>query len=268
MRLGDRRQETGRHGRLAEARGQESRGSDRDKSRDRDAFAKVVGDRWSVVGDGASDIQKTGESDSCSSRPCTLHIAPCTSKPALTTARKHSAAFSLRCQWRPVAQRRGAILFEMLLSIAIFAGASLLTLSVIDQAYQGLARQQQQQLAIDLARSKMSELEAGVIAISELDGSEIDNVGSFDIADFERSETAGETFENPNWMWAYEIDTQSSAFTGLMLVELTVYSTDPEFDEDSRAEVTLLQLLPIGDDPPSEYKEDELMRGLGLGGGE
>jgi type II secretory pathway component PulJ len=68
-------------------------------------------------------------------------------------------------------QLRGAVLLELLLSIAIFAAAATFTLSALGSALDGVRRAELRARAADLAESRLAELEAGLVAIGDL-GSE------------------------------------------------------------------------------------------------
>ena len=79
--------------------------------------------------------------------------------------------------------RRGAILFEVLLSIALFVGAAVFALGTTQTVLVALDRAGRDALALDLARAKIAELEAGIVTISELRESAegIDRVGSLEL---------------------------------------------------------------------------------------
>ena len=63
---------------------------------------------------------------------------------------------------------RGGILFEIMLSIAIFAGAALFTLRAVSNALIAFDRSARRQQAMDVARSTLAELEVGLITIADL----------------------------------------------------------------------------------------------------
>lgn len=149
--------------------------------------------------------------------------------------------------------RRGAILFEMLVSIAVFTGAGMLTLSVVGNSYASFARAQKQRLALDLARSKLAELEADLISIGDLAADTIDTVGSL--------EFGGDPLEEVSGEWRMEVDTRRTEYANLTLVSVTVYPPpDSEFDEP--AGVTLRQLVRLRDERVENFEQDDLIRGL------
>ena len=135
--------------------------------------------------------------------------------------------------------RRGALLLEVLLSIALFAGASAFALGAVRSVFDALDRAKRQQEAVDIATSKMAELEAALITVRDL-----------------RSEWMGQ-------IGTYE--PYPSEFTGLNLVQLTVTEvTDAMYDDSNYAPMsfTLRQLMPPREANVEAYQEDELLEGL------
>jgi type II secretory pathway component PulJ len=63
--------------------------------------------------------------------------------------------------------RRGSVLLEILLSIALFAGAAVFTLAALRNALAGTQRASLRMRAVDLAASRMAELERGIEAEEE-----------------------------------------------------------------------------------------------------
>ena len=96
---------------------------------------------------------------------------------------------------------RGAVLFEVLLSVALFGGAAAFTLAAMQSVFDSLDRLRSRQEAIDLASSKLAELEAGLISLADL-----------------RSGNAADSDER----WVFDLHSRRSEFTRLTLVELTV----------------------------------------------
>lgn len=137
--------------------------------------------------------------------------------------------------------RRAAVLLEALLAIALFVGAAAFTLAATRSALQAVDRHRRSLEAVDLARSKMAELEAGLIALEDLRGGDDDGVGSTS-----RSGPPRDAGETPRWRTS--VKTQRSEFTGLTLVQLTVAETDDHPLDEGRAPVsfTLRQLVPLG----------------------
>ena len=70
---------------------------------------------------------------------------------------------------RPRARpRRGGILLELLLAIALFAAAASFTTSAMRSAVDGIRRTELRAHAFDLAATRLAELDAGLVAASDL----------------------------------------------------------------------------------------------------
>ncbi len=74
--------------------------------------------------------------------------------------------------------RRGALLLEVLLSIALFAGASAFALGAARSVFDALDRAKRQQQAVDIATSKMAELEAAFITVRDLRSEWMGEIGT------------------------------------------------------------------------------------------
>jgi hypothetical protein len=116
--------------------------------------------------------------------------------------------------------RRASVLFEVVLSVALFGGAAVFALSAARSTLVSLDRMRLQQVAIDLAKSKMAELEAGLISLADL------------------RDTAGEEDE-----WAFDLQTSRTEFTDLTLVELIVRQNVEATEHDNPISFTLRQLV-------------------------
>lgn len=136
--------------------------------------------------------------------------------------------------------RRGAILFELLVSIAIFIAAAAITLRAVSNGYESLRRSHQRQLAVDLARSKLAELEAGIISLTQLQSDFITTVGSIDL-----TESASDLpREDDLTQWRYEVDTIPTEYAGLTLVEVRIFTPD---DVEGERPTVLRQLISLRD---------------------
>jgi hypothetical protein len=94
---------------------------------------------------------------------------------ARTQARKHGGKHSsTRTATR---RRRGGILLEILLAIALFGGGAVLVLGAMRSAVDGARRADLRARAMDLAQSRIAELDAGLIAVGDLDGGGLDGGG-------------------------------------------------------------------------------------------
>ncbi len=134
--------------------------------------------------------------------------------------------------------RRGAILFELLVSIAIFIAAAAITLRAVSNGYESLRRAHQRQLAVDLARSKLAELEAGIISLTQLQSDFITTIGSIDL-----TESASDLpREDDLTQWRYEVDTIPTEYADLTLIEVRIYTPD---DVDGMRPTVLRQLISL-----------------------
>ncbi len=154
--------------------------------------------------------------------------------------------------------RRGALLLEVLLSIALFAGASAFALGAVGSVFDALDRAKRQQEAVDIATSKMAELEAALINVRDLRSEWMGQIGTYEPnLDFDSF--------NSSLRWEIDVQTYPSEFAGLNLVELTVTEvTDAMNDDGNYAPMsfTLRQLMPPREADVEAYREDELLEGL------
>lgn len=65
---------------------------------------------------------------------------------------------------------RGALLFEMLIALAVFIATALAIMAAVRQGQQSLMRTIDRARAADLARSAAAEIAAGIATADELDG--------------------------------------------------------------------------------------------------
>jgi type II secretory pathway pseudopilin PulG len=152
--------------------------------------------------------------------------------------------------------RRGAALFEVLVSMALFIGAAAVTLAAVRSALDALARERREQMALDLVRSTLAELEAGLISFQDLRDGERRGVGSLEA--FEPSEPPANLGTAP-W-WSFDLESERTEFTGLSLVTLTVTEQLP--DDSEGIHVTLRQLMPLRETDAEAFQEDEMLRDL------
>ncbi len=150
---------------------------------------------------------------------------------------------------------RGSILLEVLLSIALFVGAGSFALAATKSVFHALQRAKGQQQAVDLARSKLAELEAGLTSLADLRDEWSGAVGSFEPADPDQVETT----------WVFDVETSRTEFRGLTLVTLTVSEQSDALDSGADAQpvsVTIRKLMALRAQDPDEYETDELIEGL------
>jgi len=116
---------------------------------------------------------------------------------------------------RRVRRWRGGILLETLVSLALFAGAASFALASMRSVIQANDLAERRAQAVDLARTKMAQLETGMISLLDLRNENAAEAGSDS-----RSFSDESMSDGPRWI--VEIDTEPSEYTGLTLVILTV----------------------------------------------
>ncbi len=150
--------------------------------------------------------------------------------------------------------RRGAVLLEVLLSLALFVGAASFCLAAMRSLHAALDRADRDQRVIDLARSRMAELDAGLISLQALRGEWSGAVGS-------RQGDSLEVDEGPaQRRFHVDAGTSRSAYPGLTLVEITVTETQAGLS-GAPASFTLRQLVALRDAEAEAYEGDELLQG-------
>jgi hypothetical protein len=164
------------------------------------------------------------------------------------------------------------MLLEVVLSVVLCVGAASFCLAATRSLFGTLERIDRRQRAIDLVRSKLTELEAGQVTLGELRGEWSGAVGSrLEDEDLER--------EPRGPAWEIDVETSPTEFRGLTLVELTVTEitngTGPdearglqgrqsEAGTDARGgeSFTLRQLMALRETDTEAYETDELLEGL------
>ncbi|MCI0630807.1 MAG: hypothetical protein L0Y44_09165 [Phycisphaerales bacterium] len=133
-------------------------------------------------------------------------------------------------------RRRAGVLFEVMLSVALFGGAAAFTLAAVRSVFANLDQLQRRQEAADLARSSLAELEAGLISLAELRDHSADG-------------------------WTFDLKTSRSEFGDLVLVELTVKEAQQSenHDPDNAMSCTLRQLMSLREGREAKYEKDELV---------
>jgi hypothetical protein len=155
-------------------------------------------------------------------------------------------------------RRRGGILFETLIALAIFIGAAGLALRASNQALRRVDVRARTQQALDFGLAKLAELDAGLITLTDLRGDDIDGIGSMDFADVDDMELPP---------WDIDIRTQRTTFGDLSLVQLTIREREPDAgwgDDQRPIEVTVRELITLREGEVELYEVDELMDDLPL----
>lgn len=115
--------------------------------------------------------------------------------------------------WRGGRARRGALLMEVVLSLALLVTVGMVVLSAISRSTGGLRLARERQMAVDLARSAMAKLEAGIETTTTLGGPV--KAWSEDTNLAEVSEEGDDTG------WELVVETEPSQFDGLTYVTIT-----------------------------------------------
>lgn len=137
--------------------------------------------------------------------------------------------------------------------MAIFVASAAFILSATRNVFSGLERSMREQQAVDLARSKIAELDAGLIGIMDLRDGTIRGIGSVDPFDEDRNGAVN----RPSWIT--EVSTHRSPHANLTLVELTVRE---DRDGSAAARHTLRQLIRLREEDMQEYEADDLLEGI------
>lgn len=151
--------------------------------------------------------------------------------------------------------RPAGVLLEVMIAIALFIGAGAFTLGAVNNTLNAIMYNQRQAMAVDIARSKLAELEAGLIDVADLreaDGTAIGSIAPSQLGD------AAAT------LWEFDVRTTPTEYGNLSLVELTITESpdDPTVDPDSLVSYTIRQLIELRPDDDAAFEEDDLLRGL------
>lgn len=164
--------------------------------------------------------------------------------------------------------RRGWVLLEVMLALSIFTMAALVVLSVMGQAARNVELARLELAGLDLARSAMARLEAGLKSADELRGP----VPVWSQHETDPGATAFEDDLPEPSGWELEVETEPSAFDGLTLVSVRALRRNESTGEAGFA-TTLRQLVRISqraEDTVGEQDElsEEAARGGGRRGGQ
>ncbi len=173
------------------------------------------------------------------------------------------------CGARRQRRRRGGILFEVLLSIALFAGAGSVVLGITGSAIKQQELNTRRQQALDLGRSLMASLEAGLTTVADIRDGLPRKLGS--ISDYSERITDRADRGLPGWVTS--IVTQRTEFPGLSLVEITVREDMPgsrsvalrdeaQAGADGPISVTVRQLVRLREEDPEAWEVDEMIEDL------
>ena len=165
-----------------------------------------------------------------------------------------------------VSVRRGALLLEVMLALAIFIMAGTAILSLVGGTMDGMQRMKQSRQAADLARSAMAKIEAGVETPQTLNGPVKPWTATGESTDGDAA--PGQLPES----WELQIDTEPTQFRGLTKVTVTAVKHEGAENSDRLvASYTLKQLVRLsgkGEDQvgTEDPLASEARRGLPAGG--
>ena len=134
------------------------------------------------------------------------------------------------CRRQP-ARRRGGLLLEVVISLALLVMVGLFALGGARDGLAAAERSARRAAAVDLAASRLAEIEAGIVSLDAIgDLQDVDPEGG--LAGFEDMP--------PPWPFAVEVETAPSSFDGLVRVEVVVRLDDPDEDPIELARLVTL----------------------------
>lgn len=182
--------------------------------------------------------------------------------------------------------KRGAMLFEVMVALAILLMASMTLGGIVMQSVTAMDRARKTMQACDLARSTMAQIESGLLDPMSVSGPAV----RWDVSMFLPS---GESWEEESIEgdlvsmdagqapvapspslggpeWTVDVETEPTEFAGLYMVTVTAALVSAQADV-TEASYTLRQVVRLGSEPEDVAgEEDELMdaarRGLQGGG--
>ncbi len=153
---------------------------------------------------------------------------------------------------------RGAILLEILISLALFVTAGSIILVSTTSMTSALVRSRDRQIAFDLAVAKMAELEAGLTTAEQLHDSFVD-VALISEADRERLDPAG---AGPG-RWRVVVETEPSRFTPLTNVTIRILDARDRRGGSAPELAVIHQLLRLNSAGPDEFETDPILDAVG-----
>lgn len=180
---------------------------------------------------------------------------------------------------RPAA-RRGGILLETLVALAVFVATASFVLAASRQALTSARVAALESRATDVARSALAAIEAGLVPRSALDGGE----GLLEIIGPVRGAPGPDAADDGAGRWELDVATEPTEFGDLVLVVVTARWMVPGADAagpaaavdadgaiplpaDAVVAVTLRGHAMLSDDQAWSPETDEVLDGLDLEGG-
>ncbi|MGE3107345.1 MAG: hypothetical protein AB7G11_12795 [Phycisphaerales bacterium] len=146
-------------------------------------------------------------------------------------------------------RERGALLLEVMLSLALFVAAGGTVLAVVSQGVGSIRAARERLHALDLARSAMAEIEAGIATVETLNGPAPEWTDP-------DAEVPDDTRESG---WELIIETTPTEFDGLTLVSITAARSGGSGIDSSA--YTLRQLVRLRDAAPDSVGDvDDVTR--------
>ncbi len=126
--------------------------------------------------------------------------------------------------------RRGGLLLETLIAIAIFVGLATFSLGAVRDGILAAERARLRIVAVDLASSRIAEIESGLVSPY---GSE-DSVG-IDVEEFDEAPSP----------FRIEMEAEPSGFAGLVRVVVSVFEVDDSSSSSTSEERRLARLVSL-----------------------
>lgn len=130
--------------------------------------------------------------------------------------------------------RRGVLLLEVLVALALLVGAGLAVLTVLQQSTGAMGRMRDQRTACDLACSAMARIEAGIDTPETLDGP---------VPAWEEGQDGGTIQAGGGGAWELDVRTDLSQFAGLTRVTVEAIRHPAPGDDRIVASYTLTQMV-------------------------
>jgi len=139
------------------------------------------------------------------------------------------------------------MLLEVLVSLAIVVGVSAFALKAVGSSEQAIDRADRRRRCMDVAASVTALLDAGLIGVGDLRGTQLPKVDSLPL-----DEGAAIPLE-------LEATTERTQWGGVVLLTLTVSEGDEAMQP---VQATLRQLVLLREHRVEEVQEDDLLEGL------
>jgi len=148
---------------------------------------------------------------------------------------------------------RGGILLEAMIAMALFVGAALTILRASSQASMAVEEASKLQSAVDLATTRLTELEVGLISLTDLRSGRFESRPEF--GDLDQGDSSDPLL--------IEARTERTAFEGLVLLELHVLDSEREAsDGGARRIYSIRKLVRLSEEDVEAYEQDELLDDL------